>query len=335
MDMSAAPATPAITVAMSVYNNAPFLRAAIDSILAQSFGDFEFLIVNDGSSDGSSAIIDSYAAADRRVRAIHQPNRGLVASLNRMIDEARAPLIARMDGDDICLPDRFAHQLAFLERNPDFGVVGAWATSIDEHGRNCDTGGLDQPTSWEGFLDALWGKPLMCHPAATLRTDVLKRVGGYRALYRHCEDYDLWLRLSEVTKLCSLPERLILYRYSDSQVSTRHIVAQTIGAAVAWFAHLEREAGRPDPTEALAAIPPVAELDRLFGRPGVAKAVRDLVAPGLVYSEVALAGEGFDMLLDHLREGGRPDGLWRTAARLMRFGQPRRALTLATALVRA
>src|SRR4028118_645432 len=109
--MSAAPATPAITVAMSVYNNAPFLRAAIESILAQSFGDFEFLIVNDGSSDGSGAIIDSYAprgprarppallasyaAADPRVRATPQPNRGLVASLNRMIDEARAPLIAR------------------------------------------------------------------------------------------------------------------------------------------------------------------------------------------------------------------------------------------------
>lgn len=331
--MSPAASPPAITVAMSVYNNAPFLRAAIDSILAQSFGDFEFLIVNDGSTDGSGEIIDACAAADPRVRAIHQENRGLVASLNRLIDEARAPLIARMDGDDICLPERFARQVAFLDENPDFGVVGAWATSIDEAGRNCDNGGRDQPTTWEGFCDALWGKPLMCHPAATLRTDVLRRVGGYRALYRHCEDYDLWLRLAEVTKLCSLPERLILYRYSATQVSRRHIVPQALGAAIAWLAHLERVAGRPDPTAGLATLPPVAELDRLFGRPGVAKAVRDLAAPGLVYSEVALAGEGFDMLIDHVRDGGARAGMWRTAVRLVKLGRPARALKLATTLV--
>lgn len=331
--MSPAVSPPAISVAMSVYNNAPFLRAAIDSILAQTFGDFEFLIVDDGSTDGSGAIIDACAAADPRVRAIHQENRGLVASLNRMIEEARAPLIARMDGDDICMPERFARQVAFLDENPDFGVVGAWATSIDEQGRNCDDGGLDQPTTWDGFRDALWGKPLMCHPAATLRTDVLRRVGGYRALYRHCEDYDLWLRLAEVTKLCSLPERLILYRYSGTQVSTRHILPQALGAAVAWFAHLERVAGRPDPTEGLAALPPVSGLDDLFGRAGVAKAVREMVAPGLVHSPIALAGDGFDMLLDHVRGGGPRDGLWRTAVRLVKLGRPVRALKLATTLV--
>jgi len=330
--MGQAASNPAISVAMSVYNNAPYLRAAIDSILGQTFGDFEFLIVNDGSSDGSGEIIDSYAAADQRVRAIHQENRGLVASLNRMIHEARAPLIARMDGDDICMPERFAKQVAFLAANPDFGVIGAWATSIDEEGRNCDCGGLDQPTDWPGFLDALWGKPLMCHSVATLRTDVLRRVGGYRTLYRHCEDYDLWLRLSEVTKLCSLPERLILYRYSDTQVSNRHVVPQALGAAVAWLAHLEREAGRRDPTDGLTALPPIKQLDAVFGRPGIAKAVRDMVAPGLVYSEIALAGDGFDMLIDHVREGGAHEGLWRTVARLVKMGEPARAARLAAAL---
>ena len=330
--MNEAVSPPAITVAMSVYNNAPYLRAAIDSILAQTFGDFEFLIVNDGSSDGSAEIIDAFAAADPRVRPIHQENRGLVASLNRMIDEARAPVIARMDGDDICMPQRFERQLAFLEANPDYGVVGAWATSIDEAGNNCDNGGLDQPTSHEEFLRSLRGRPLMCHPAATMRTALLRRVGGYRALYRHCEDYDLWLRLCEVTKLCSLPERLILYRYSDTQVSPRHIVPQATGAAVAWMAHLERVAGRPDPTDGLDELPPVHALDALFGRPGVTRTVRELVAPGLVHSPVALAGEGFDMLLDHVRGGGPRDGLWRTAMRLVKLGQPARALKLATTL---
>jgi glycosyltransferase involved in cell wall biosynthesis len=116
---------------MSVYNNAAHLPAAIESILAQSFGDFEFLIVNDGSSDESGDIIDRYAAGDRRIRAFHQPNLGLIASLNRMLAEARAPLIARMDDDDIALPARFERQLAFLAAHPDHGVVGTWSRCID------------------------------------------------------------------------------------------------------------------------------------------------------------------------------------------------------------
>jgi hypothetical protein len=326
---------PAITVAMGVYNNAPYLPAAIESILDQTFGDFEFLIVNDGSTDGSGEIIDSYAAADSRVRAIHQDNRGLVPSLNRIIAEARAPLIARMDGDDISLPGRFARQLAFMADNPEYGVVGTWATSMDEEGRLDTIGGMDQPTDWEQFKDSLWGKPLMCHPAVIAKTDVLRRVGGYRPCYRYCEDYDLWLRLAEVTRLCSIPERLFLYRYSDGQVSNRHIVQQTIGAAVAWHAREERLAGRPDPTQGLERLPPLEELDALFGRPGVSKAVRDRVAPGLVYSKVAMGGEGFGMLIDHVREGGGKDGLWRTAARLVKMGKPARAVRLAKTLVTA
>jgi len=330
--MSAASPTPAITVAMSVYNNAPYLRAAIDSILNQTFGDFEFVIVNDGSRDESGAIIDAYAAADPRVRAIHQDNCGLVPSLNRIIAEARAPLIARMDGDDISLPERFARQLAFMEAHPEYGLVGTWATSMDVDVLLDTFGVLDQPTNLDYFQKALWGKPLMCHPAVLAHTKVLRRVGGYRPCYRYCEDYDLWLRLAEVTRLCSIPERLFLYRYSDSQVSNLHIVPQTIGAAVAWFAREERLAGRPDPTQGLERLPPLEELDTLFGRPGISRAVRDLVAPGLVYSRVAMGGEGFGMLLDHVRAGGGKDGLWRKATRLKRFGKPARALRLATAL---
>ncbi|MEJ8631119.1 glycosyltransferase family A protein [Sphingomonas sp. I4] len=105
--------SPRITVALSVYNNAAYLALALDSILAQSFTDFELLAVNDGSSDASPAILDRYAASDPRVRVIHQSNQGLIPSLNRIIAEARAPYIARMDGDDIAHPNRFAQQIAF------------------------------------------------------------------------------------------------------------------------------------------------------------------------------------------------------------------------------
>jgi GT2 family glycosyltransferase len=323
---------PAVSIAMSVYNAGRFLPEAVESMLAQTFRDYEFLILNDGSTDGSGEVVDAYAARDSRIRAIHQENRGLVASLNRLIGEARAPLIARMDGDDVSMPQRLAQQVAFLARNPDYGVVGSWATSIDESGDSCDTGGLDQPTDHEGFLEALNGKPLLCHPSALLRTDVVRAAGGYRALYKHCEDYDLWLRLAERTRLCSLPERLILYRYSDGQVSSRHILAQAIGAAIAWLAHVERANGRPDPTEGLDELPPLSRLDALFGRPGIAAQVREMVAPKIVYSDVALGGEGYHLLLDHVRAGGARGGMWRTAARLIKMGAPAKAVRLAATL---
>ena len=146
---------PAISVAMSVYNGAPYLGIAIESILAQSFADFEFLILNDGSTDDSAAIIDRYAAQDSRIRGIHRENKGLIVSLNQLLDEARAPIIARMDGDDIALPERFAKQHAFLTDNPDHGVVSSWTTDIDRDGTPFPLGGDDQPTSHEAFLAAI------------------------------------------------------------------------------------------------------------------------------------------------------------------------------------
>jgi glycosyltransferase involved in cell wall biosynthesis len=123
--------TPAISVAMSVYNGERFLAEAIESVLGQTFADLEFLIVDDGSTDGSRAMIEAYAAKDARIRPILRENRGLIASLNQMLDEARAPLVARMDADDVCLPERLAQQVAFLDAHPDYGVLGCWTVDID------------------------------------------------------------------------------------------------------------------------------------------------------------------------------------------------------------
>jgi glycosyltransferase involved in cell wall biosynthesis len=119
---------------MSVYNAEQFLASAINSILTQSFSDFELLILDDGSNDGSRAIIEDYAARDSRIRPIFRANKGLIVSLNQLLAEARAPIIARMDADDISLPERFARQYAFLQENPDYGVVGCWTDEMDEHG---------------------------------------------------------------------------------------------------------------------------------------------------------------------------------------------------------
>ncbi|MCW1384052.1 glycosyltransferase [Novosphingobium sp. KCTC 2891] len=325
---------PRISVALSVYNGERFLAEAIESVLGQTFGDFEFLILDDGSKDGTAAIIHDHAARDARIRPIVRENRGLVVSLNQLFGEARAPLVARMDADDVCLPTRFEHQLAFLDAHPDIGVVGSWTEDIDETGAPHPVAAPDHPVTHEEFLIAVeQGAPLLCHPAVMVRRDVLLSVGGYHAAFRHCEDLDLWLRLASVTHIANLPERLLRYRHYEDQVSSRHATVQQVGAAVARIAYAERQAGRPDPTATLEALPPIDQLDALFGREGVARAVRARVAPGLLYSRAGLRDEGFDILRRYIREGGSRDGLWRTVGRLILFGEPMRAAMLAATLV--
>ncbi len=324
---------PAISVAMSVYNSAQFLVPAIESILAQTFTDFEFLILNDGSSDESAAIVDAYAAKDSRIRPIHRENKGLIISLNQLLNEARAPLIARMDGDDIAKPERFARQIDFMTANPDYGVLGTWTEDMDEAGNSFYLTGADHPTTDEEFQAVVADRSALCHPSVMMHRDLALSVGGYHAAFRHCEDYDLWLRLASRTKICSLPERLIRYRHSPGQVSTKHIVEQQVGVAVARLALRERREGRPDPTENLNSLPPIEELDALFGRAGAAKEARAMVAAALLYSPVALGGGGFDIILDHVRDGSHVRGLRRTIARLIRFGEIGRATKLATTLL--
>jgi len=325
--------TPAISVAMSVHNGERFLSAAIESVLNQSFGDFELLLLDDGSRDESPAIINGYAARDARIRPILRENRGLIASLNQLIGEARAPIVARMDADDICKPERFARQIGFMAANPDYGVVGCWTEDIDEHGGPFTVSGPEHPANHEDFLVAIEnGWPLICHPAAMFRKDLVVAVGAYHGAFRHCEDLDLWLRLASVTRLCSIPERLLRYRHYPEQVSSRHATEQQIGAAVARLAYAERLAGLPDPTANLTSLPPIDHLDVLFGREGIARQVRARVAPQLLYSRAGLRDAGFDLLVDYLREGGRHHGIWRTVARLVLFGEPLRAARLAATL---
>ncbi len=327
---------PALSVAMSIYNNETHLALAIESVLDQTFTDFEFLILNDGSTDRSRAIIDDYAKRDRRIRAIHRENKGLIVSLNQLLDEARAPLIARMDGDDICMPQRFEKQMAFLAANPDHGVVGTWTADIDESGTIFLVAGTDHPTSHEEFLNKMTQQSPLCHSSVIMRRDLVRSAGGYHAAFKHCEDYDLWLRLADRTKICSLPERLVHYRHSSGQVSTKYALVQQYGAVVARIACQERRAGRFDPTETLRELPPIEALDDLFGRSGVAAEARAEIVAMLQYSPEAMRGTGFDLMIAHIKAGGTRTGFWRTVVRLaLRMGEPRRAAKLATTLLLA
>lgn len=327
---------PALSVAMSVYNGERFLAEAIDSILAQTFTDFEFLILDDGSSDGTPSLLQDYAAQDARIRPIIRENRGLVASLNQLLDEARAPIVARMDADDIAHPHRFAKQMRFLEDHGDHGVVGSWSTDIDEEGDPWQLFGPDHPVSDEEFQHNIrHGGPLLVHPGVMYRADVVRQVGCYHSAFRHCEDLDLWLRLASVTKIANIPERLIRYRHYAGQVSKKYATEQQIGAAIAYEAWRMRNEGRPDPTATASVLPSIEQLDAFFGEAGVAQRVRQMVTNGILHSPVSMRDEGFDIVIRHVEDGGSRKGLWRTVLRLIKWGETSRALRLSAALARS
>lgn len=318
---------------MSVYNGARFLHEAIASVLAQSFTNFEFLILDDGSSDDSPEIIADFAKHDDRIRPIFRENRGLVASLNQLIDEARAPIIARMDADDVCLQNRFAKQIAFLSENPAYGVVGSWVDDIDEHSKLWPHQVAPLPTTHDQIINAIeTGDLLFCHSSVMYRRAVVLEVGGYNSMFRHCEDLNLWLSLANITRLANLPIKLLRYRRHTNQVSNVYSTQQQVGAAIARLAYHERKNERQDPTAALRSLPNIDDLDLLFGRVGTARDVRAKLAVGLQYSRTALVDTGLDIILHHVRDGGDRYGMWRTVARLLRFGEPMKALRLARAL---
>jgi len=327
------PDTPLISVMMSVYNAERYVAEAIQSILGQTEGRFEFLIVNDGSRDASGSIIDRYAAQDSRIRAIHQENRGLIASLNRMLDEAHAPLVARMDSDDVSRPERFAVQLAWMQAHPDIAVLGTNTDELDADGAffPCSDFHPEHPAD---IRERLMAASAMCHPSVMMRRDVIRSLGGYRAAFRHCEDYDLWLRVSERHDLYNLPDRLFLYRRSPDQVSEKHILVQAIGAACARYAAQQRRAGLPDPFEGATSLPSLDQIDAVLGSTGVGARMRLEVIDSIKYSPEAMNGGGLELMQAHLRDGGTKQGFWRTAGRMVKMGMIPQALTLSLDLMR-
>lgn len=209
---------PKVSVIMAVYNGGEYLRLAIDSILQQSFRDFEFIIINDGSQDNSLEVLTEYAKIDDRIRIISRENKGLVASLNEGIAEAKTPLIARMDADDICLPERLTKQVEFLHQHEDIVCVGTAQIIIDEDGDELTT--LNVPTGDREIQEKLLqGNCPIEHPSVMFRTDVVKALNGYRKEFETAEDYDLWLRIGELGKLANINKPLIKYRYLNSSIS--------------------------------------------------------------------------------------------------------------------
>jgi hypothetical protein len=325
--------SPSLTVIMPAYNSAHFVTAAVQSVLAQTHSDFEYLIVDDGSVDGTTKLLRDLASGDPRIHLIEQENRGIVASVNRMIEIARAPFIARMDADDISLPERFARQLEYLGANPHIGAVGAQYVEIDAAGGITDPG-IRHPVGPSAVRAQMLVEQPFSNPTVMFRADALRRVGGYREAFGYCEDYDLFLRLSRVTDLDNLPDVLLHYRRSPGQMSIANNSQQTQQAVKALFAHKEVLAGRTDPFAGLSQLPTLDQMDAHVGRTGVARQLRSEIATRLRFSPMVLAGDEFALLLTQARSGDGFTGGWRTVGRSLRLGLVWRSVQLATALTR-
>ena len=214
---------PRVSVVMSVYNGERYLNEAIESILAQTFRDFEFIIIDDGSTDSTPDILNSYD--DDRIVLVHnEQNIGLTRSLNKGIQIARGNYLARQDADDVALPERLAAQVNFLDANPDVGVVGTWVAYIDENGQPTKLIRAPASPTLVGWL-LLFGSCLV-HPSVMMRRSCLEGDEISRPEIPYAQDYDLWVRLSAKTQLANLPEILQQMRIHTQRISAQHYEQQ-------------------------------------------------------------------------------------------------------------
>ncbi|MFC1967385.1 glycosyltransferase [Chloroflexota bacterium] len=208
--------SPAISVIMSVFNGEKYLREAIDSILSQTFADFEFIIVNDSSTDSSLDIIQGYK--DKRIRLINnETNIGLTRSLNKAMGQAAGELVARQDADDVSLPERLGEQVKYLGAHSEIALLGTGVCLMDGEGRE-----LASQAATENPATKLLQFNQFTHGSVMFRKPVIGELGGYNELFRYCQDYELWLRIAQQHQVANLPQPLYKLRYHHENIRQRH-----------------------------------------------------------------------------------------------------------------
>jgi hypothetical protein len=205
---------------MPVYNGAAYLKEAIESILSQTFTDFEFIIVNDGSTDNSEEIILSYS--DKRiVYKKNNENIGLIATLNHALSMCKGEFIARMDCDDISTLNRLYVQVNYLSQNLSLGIVGSWFYQFSDHKKRL----VKLPTASIEIKAALLFRSVLAHPTVMFRNALVRKgVLQYSSQYLHAEDFGLWAEMSDITDISNIAEPLLNYRMHDKQVSVMQSV---------------------------------------------------------------------------------------------------------------
>lgn len=239
-------AKPPVSVVMPVYNAERYVEEAVRSILWQTFADFELVAIDDGSTDSSGEILERLACYDPRIRVIRQENSGIATARNRASEVARGELLAIMDADDICLPERLGRQVSCMTARPHLALIGAGYEEIDSSG---------DPTGWrmvppardEEIKNGLTRGCPIAQPTVMMRRDAFFAVGGYRAGFSQAEDYDLWLRLAERYRLANLPEPLVRYRVHADSSSQRSVHDQVVGVLAARACARFRRARGYDP----------------------------------------------------------------------------------------
>jgi len=222
----------------------PYLEPALASVLSQTLAELELIVVDDGSSDRTPEILAAAAASDPRIRVLRGERRGVVAALNEGCGAASAPYLARLDADDIALPERLERQVALLDGRPDVGLVGGGYVVIDEAGRR--RAQIRLPTTDEALRARLVNFNVFAHPATIFRREAFEQAGGYRL--QEAEDYDLWLRISERWQLASVPGSVLEYRHHPGQVSLLRGREQALATLAARAAAGRRRAGAADPS---------------------------------------------------------------------------------------
>ena len=239
---------PTVSVVMSVYSKA-YVGLAIESILAQTYRDFEFIIVDDSTDASTAAVLDEYAGCDGRI-VLHRNlrNLGQTRSLNIGFGLARGKYIARQDDDDISLPERLAREVALLEVHPEVGLVGTQMQLIDVHGNLFGQPGLFALDN-AALQAELWRGCCFCHGSVVIRRECLPGPDPYDESLKPAEDYDLWLRLAEVTELANIDAPLYRFRAHPSSQSSRKRPVQLYHSAVALERTLRRRWGDQPPAE--------------------------------------------------------------------------------------
>jgi GT2 family glycosyltransferase len=209
---------PTVSVQIVVYNGARFLATTLDSLLSQTFSDFELIIVDDGSTDSTPAILESYAARESRIILLRNGDRlGISAARNRALAVSRGHYVAISDADDLSFPQRLQKEVDFLDAHAQIGVLGAYVSGIDEYGNELRK--IVGPVESALIQWRLLFAPCIIHSSSMMRREILVQIGGYDVTKPYTVDYDLWLRLARITKFHTLAEELVAYRVHDDGVS--------------------------------------------------------------------------------------------------------------------
>lgn len=220
---------PKVSIVMGVWNGGTKLKASIDSILVQTHTDFEFVIVDDTSTDTTPEILREYASKDSRIKIItNEQNLGLTKSLNVGICASRGTYIAHMDSGDTSEPTRFAQQVAFLDTHPDYGLVGAWTYLIDDVSQRIGT--MKYPTDDDSLKKMLIKHNGIVHSSVMIRRSLLDTAGIYNEAWKYAQDYELFLRLSQYTKIANIADYLVSYRMTAVSITSKKNKEQVLFA---------------------------------------------------------------------------------------------------------